>query len=371
MKISDNNDFIAEMKEIRNNLLLRLEQSSSVSAQAEFQTLLANEIVRVETRIKSVKREFVFKEHLPPLKEHLLRLRLLGDSLAWKLLHPHAIRNLAKNDSRPPTLVDRLHELDKGIQTIQWLSTKNIPAIIADLTHCLRIGDLIIVQHPEMPDIIEFKTTIRNDQYRNKGRLGRQFHRMQKTAEYLTHGTAKFHNEKFTRMAIESNIHPEYDFALVESIASTAIHDGASFQMIRPKQWIGACRIDSKPVFPAKLLELTDSRVCLGFVSDALPEFINEVTPPFNWPINFDVRRAIMEGEVSIFHLIDPSLIQDQKIRVLPDLTFEVTVDKVRFNLSDYFLRQIVYGFQTPASIAKSMIDFAEKILKIGMHPWD
>lgn len=212
MNINDDKIFIAKAKEIRSNLLLRLENASSASAMVEFQTFLADEIIQTEAKIKDFKSKLLIKEHLRPLKEHLFRLRLLGDSLAWELLHPHVIRNLAKNSGRPPTFFDRLHELDKCIKTIQWLSTKEIPAIIADLTHCLHIGDLIIAQHPETPHIVEFKTAKRKDRFQYQGRLGRQLHRMQKTVEYLNHGTAKFDNELAIRMVIESDIHPDYDF---------------------------------------------------------------------------------------------------------------------------------------------------------------
>jgi uncharacterized small protein (DUF1192 family) len=230
--VNDDEAFVIEAKEIRGGLLRRLEQASSASELAEFQALLTDEIVRTEARRKNDRRQFAFKEHI-------LRLRLLGDSLAWRLLHPHAIRNLAKNDGLPPMLYDRRRELEKCIGTVRWLSSKGIPATVSDLTHCLRIGDVIIVRHSEMPDIVESKATVRDDRYRHQGRTGRQRHRMQKTAEYLNHGSAVFRDEQVPRLAMEIRVHPEHDFAQVESVASTAIRDGASVQLIRPRQWLG------------------------------------------------------------------------------------------------------------------------------------
>src|ERR1700694_504896 len=97
--------FATEATELRGELLLKLEAASSIPEFADFQACLEDEIVSTEERQK--RRQSV------DINEHLRRLRLLGDSLAWTLLHPHAIRNLAKNDGRPPALCDRKTEVDK------------------------------------------------------------------------------------------------------------------------------------------------------------------------------------------------------------------------------------------------------------------
>jgi hypothetical protein len=81
-----------------------------------------------------------------------------------------------------------------------------------------------------------------------------------------------------------------------------------------------------------------------------------------------------MEGELVVFHMIDPRLLEDGRIRVLPDQQkrgtfFEVHADGGWFQCSDYFFRQILYGFQTPASVAQAMVAFAEKASNLGIHP--
>lgn len=354
---NDDEALAAEAKEVRSGLLLGLEEASSASELAEFQVRLKDEIVRTEERRNGGR-------HRLELKEHLFRLRLLGDSLAWRLLHPHAIRNLTKNDGRPPALCDRRPEVENCMATVRRLSTEGIPAIVADLTHCLRIGDVVIVRHPEMPDIVEFKATLRDGRYRHQGRTGRQLHRMQKTVEYLNRRSTQFRDEQAPRLSIEIDVRAEHDFLQVESIAATAIRDGASVQMLRPRQWVGACRLERNPIFPAEVHQFTDLHLCVGFLSDALPDFLHEVPPPLNWPISLDVRRALMEGELVIFHIIDPRLLEDGRIRVLLDqrgssASFEVHAGGNAFQCSDYFLRQILYGFQTPESVAEAMIALA------------
>lgn len=258
--------------------------------------------------------------------------------------------------------------------TVRWLSTEGIPAIVADLTHRLRIGDVVIVRHPEIPDIVEFKATRRDDRYRHQGRIGRQLHRMQKTVEYLSRGSAQFRDEQAPRRSIEIDVRAEHDFLQVESIAAAAIHDGASVQMLRPRQWVGACRLESNPIFPAEMHQFTDLDLRVGFLSDALPDLLHEVPPPLNWPISLHVRRALMEGELVIFHIIDPRLLEDDRIRVLLDnrgssASFEIQAGVNAFQCSDYFLRQILYGFQTPASVAEAMTALAVRASNIGVHP--
>lgn len=186
--MSRDDAFVNEAKEHRGELLFRLEKASSASELAEFQVLLRDAIVRIEETRRNANPQRRFE-----LKEPLIRLRFLGHSLAWRLLHPHAIRNLAKNDGQPPTLHDQSPEMEKCIATIHWLSSKGILAIAADLTHCLRIGDVVIVRDPETPDIVEFKATRRDERYRHQGRAGRQLHRMTKTIEYLYRGPSTGH----------------------------------------------------------------------------------------------------------------------------------------------------------------------------------
>jgi hypothetical protein len=357
--MSDDLVFATEATELRGELLLKLEAASSIPEFADFQACLKGEIVSTEERQK--RRQSV------DIKEHLRRLRLLGDSLAWTLLHPHAIRNLAKNDDRPPALCDRKAEVDKCIATVRWLATKGIPGIVADLTHCIRIGDVIVVRNPEMPDLVEFKANVPDDRYRHQGRRGRQLHRMQKTVEYLKSGSAEFRNEPGPRLSIEVGVRPEHDFVQVERVASAAIRDGASLQMLRPRQWIGACRLDCEPIFPAELHEFPDLHICVGFLSEALPNLLHEVPPPFNWPINLEVRRALMDGTVGLFHILDPQILENPQIRFAPDrqrdgVCFEVHVDGGAFSCSDYFLRPILYGFQTVESVAETMVACGEGI---------
>ena len=365
--MNDDEVFAAETKEIRRALLLGLEEASSARELADFQVRLGDEIVGAEEKRNEGR-------HRLGLKEHLFRLRLLGDSLAWRLLHPHAIRSLAKNDGRPPTLCDRRPEVENCMATVRQLSLEGIPAIVADLTHCLRIGDVLVVRHPEMPDIVEFKATVRDDRYRHQGRTGRQLHRMQKTVEYLNRGSAQFRDEEALRLSIEIDVRAEHDFTQVESIAATAIRDGSSVQMLRPRQWVGASRLGHSPIFPAEVHRFTDLQLCVGFLSDAFPDLLHEVPPPLNWPISLNVRRALMEGELVLFHIIDPRLLEDERIRVLFDqressTSFEVYVDGNAFQCSDYFLRQILYGFQTPESAAQTMIALAAKASGLGIHP--
>jgi hypothetical protein len=81
-----------------------------------------------------------------------------------------------------------------------------------------------------------------------------------------------------------------------------------------------------------------------------------------------------MEGELVIFHIIDPRLLEDGRIRVLFDqrgssASFEVHAGGKAFQCSDYFLRQILYGFQTPESAAEAMIALAVKASNLGIHP--
>jgi hypothetical protein len=110
----------------KRNVLLELLDSASLPVDfANFQTALAGEIIATE-RLRSENRQ---NRDLPvKLKKHLHLCHHLGDGLAWRLLDPHTIRQLAKNDGDPPYLSQQVAATTEGLEAINQLAKElNLP----------------------------------------------------------------------------------------------------------------------------------------------------------------------------------------------------------------------------------------------------
>src|SRR5580700_4089059 len=128
--------------EKRRNALLKLLDSATCPVDfARFQAALAAEIIESE-RLKAQERK---NKHLQlELKRHLHLCHHLGDGLAWRLLEPHTIRQLAKGEGRPPWLSHQLVATNQALETVSGVAKElNRSAIMADLTNIVRIGDVI------------------------------------------------------------------------------------------------------------------------------------------------------------------------------------------------------------------------------------
>src|ERR1700730_11948873 len=127
----------------KRNVLLELLESATLPVDfASFQTALAAEIIATE-RLKSENRQD--GDLQSELKRHLHLCHHLGDGLAWRLLDPHTIRQLAKNDGNPPYLSQQVAATTEALKAINQFATElNLPAVMADLTNVVRIGDVIV-----------------------------------------------------------------------------------------------------------------------------------------------------------------------------------------------------------------------------------
>jgi hypothetical protein len=139
------------------------------------------------------------------LSFHIQRLRLFADGLAWLVLHPHVIRQLAKNDDVPKTLVDQGAAFDQVLASAKAHYRRlRVPVLIADLTSILKIGDLIVVTNTEAPMIIEVKQRLPKPEHLMQGRVGRQISRAIGTLKYLHEGSAKVYGDEHHRHVVET-----------------------------------------------------------------------------------------------------------------------------------------------------------------------
>ena len=361
-----------ELKHIRKTLFDKLLCLDAPKSIFEFQIELAEELKRCERLQKSKKNESI--------KSHMHLLRCYGDSLAWQLLHPHAIRQLCKSQKNKSFLIDQEKGFNKTVEIAKGISEYDFPLIIADLTHCIRIGDIIICSDPEIPGIYECKSRRTNEKFELQGRRGRQLSRMKGTYKYLEKGHAKVFGEELTRVCIEIDSPTCYNWDIINDVLIKADNKGHAVWKVSDYEIIGATYNDNDNLFESlNVEEFKFKNVFFDTHYRAIREASPTVPPPINWKIEDKFKLQLMEGELFLIHIFDPNVfigLSDDNARIISfsskiptncissgiaDFAFEVDIKGHKIILSSNFAKQVLYGFETVESVAEQMLEFAAK----------
>lgn len=124
------------------SLIEEFEGLQSANSILRFQARLADAIIEAEPT--------AFADRSSPERDHLRRLRLLGDGLAWNLLHPYTIRQLAKNSAGPPSIGNQ-EGFPATMKLAQEWAARGMPVLVCDLTNCLRVADVAVCADHERP----------------------------------------------------------------------------------------------------------------------------------------------------------------------------------------------------------------------------
>lgn len=363
-------DVWGQLRTVRRSLLDRMLQVDSAGELYQFQLKLAEAIQAAE--------RVAWKTDSDEHKRHIHLLRSYGDALAWMLLHPHTIRQLANNPSAPPSLTGQAGSFEGTLQAAADYTSAGIPVLICDITNCLKIGDLVLCLHPERPGLVECKTRL-VPRFIMQGRTGRQVSRMISTLEYLYEGTAKVYGDSEPRLTVDVTAQADYSWEAVEAAVTAALGVGLGFAAAGDCDVVWACTADDDDLpIPREMKALAsdwDMR-CVGCHARALEEAKDAVPPPAAWPIDADCRFALMEVEVLLFHLVDLQHFtriatkHGQISKVLTHRTasdeydhiFVVVVGGEEYQFSSRFLWDVLYGFQTIESTANIITESAVRV---------
>jgi hypothetical protein len=304
------------------------------------------------------------------VNRHIRMCRTYGDSLAWRLLHPFSIRQLAKNPGQAPPLSNQQDAMGTVLEFVKESAAAGVAAIACDLTNILRIGDAIAIGDPERPQILEFKSRHIPERLRYQGRHGRQLSRMEGTAKYLHEGHARVHGEPWERVALETTTPKEYDWQpLAEAIeqarsAGIGTVDLSDYQTIMV---IADADFDADPIVE----KYQRRRFYFGAHTRALEECWETISPPFVWMLDPESRFQLMEGDLIALNFVDPEafvgisskhgeiIAADVDDETLESGCFRVRAGNQTIIASSNFLRLVLYGFHTISSVAHTVIEAA------------
>lgn len=368
------------LRAIRHALFDQMAMAESPEALFELQLAIATEIQESE--------KVANEDRTGEVKWHMRLLRCYGDAIAWSLLYPHTIRQLAKNPSAPLHLSGQKGHLETTLQLAREYAQDGTLVLIADITNCIKVGDIIICDNPELPVIGEVKTRFVPEQSM-QGRTGRQLSRMMSILKYLHEGKGKLFKEELTSVRIDISSEIEFSWHAVNQAVEEALHSGEGigissdsdivWAFCDPK-WTYSDR-NSYPEIPKRVRSLTSrfKTGCLGCHARLLEEPSPLIPPPLVWPIDHDSRFALTEAEVILYHFIDVNRftkIETEYGQVVQILStkgeingFTVEAKGQQCTLSNRFLTDVLYGFQTIESTARSMIELAKQISESRLKP--
>jgi len=338
----------------RRRLLRRLDRIDSAKALYAFQKRLAGEIRRIEPH--------AFADRTSPARRHLRLLRLFGDALAWKELHPYSIRQLAKNPGKPPALHDQ-----KGFPATLAIARRcakaGLPALVADLSNCLRISDVIVCADPEHPFLIESGG---HPHYALKGRKGRQLQRATAVGELLRNGYGRLPGERFTTVTQTIRAPVVRSFDHLQRAVADCLESGYGWSVAAEGDVIVVTGAGDFEIAP-ELFPLLDrmGAMGVGIHLRLLERPQARHAPPLAWPLPQAHRRALLEGDVVVVHFVDLDRLVGMtgphgaitQVRTEGDAIAGIVAegDGGELHLSPLFLNDVLYGFQTLDSLRQTI----------------
>lgn len=151
-------------------------------------------------------------------REILFVLRSVGDGIAFIYIDRWDIKALAFNGS--PGFISGKDGFENEWAFLQQVRTLGVPALLADLTHCLTYGDLYVFKEGRRPIIVEVKGDS------SGGRDRRQIRRLRRVADYLNTGRIEnYRSSGFGVVRIEphapAHFHEEgFNIALSEAMSA-------------------------------------------------------------------------------------------------------------------------------------------------------
>jgi hypothetical protein len=133
------------------------------------------------------------------------------------------------------------------LETARRVTDHGHPALIADLTHCLTIGDVIVCTVPGLPLIIECGG---NPRFSHKGRKGRQRKRAEAVSQLLLDGQATFPTHRRPTRSLEVATAGDHSWEVLERVVMAAVGQGVASEFAADGDLIFALRTDDDVQLP-------------------------------------------------------------------------------------------------------------------------
>lgn len=330
----------------------------------EFQFEVVNSIRQCERELPNTQDKNI-------LHFHISRLRLYMDGIAWRIVHPHTIRQLANNKrSTPPSIEGQGKAFDRVLEAARnYFDYYQVPVFISDITNVLKIGDLVVCVSRETPILIECKSSLPAPRHLMQGRVGRQLSRATGTLEYLRTGKTKIMGETEFKQTVESPHLAKRNWDVVSEVCQKASENGYALHNISEHEIIAAYAPGNSDTVYRELEQSKRGDVFLGTSLGLMNMDDGLFPPPSAWPILKELRHLMLEEKIILCHFIDSRAFEQQSqggdsitISLQNSSPITVRVNDTEYQLTRRFIYDVLYGFETVDSCVKGMIDFVHQI---------
>lgn len=351
-----------QLAEIRLELVKELDRISSPLGYVAFQRTLSREIMRTE------------EDKSYEAKRHRHLLRLIGDAMAWKLLDPHIIRELARGRTRPPYLGDQGESFDFVLDVAQEMAENGSLPIVADLTNLMAVGDIVCVS-AEGVHVAECKNRV-PPMRPPSGRIARQEQRGARAANYLTRGHVEA-EDGLRRVSVDV-VESEPAFTELRTCVeeATASERGSAVVEFGPRDLLFVIQPRGREpegflrggMMPSVDLQKWEIPMIDGFsqaVDDPSPFRSN----PYALPLKLEDRVAVAEGDLILVRLVDigplrlhEKELQGAAIDVIDEkneVELKIKIDGVSYDMSNRFIENILWQFKSVQGVRRTLAQAA------------
>ena len=327
----------------------------------------ANRLIEFQVRLADAIAESESAARTPGFDRHGFLLRRCQDALAFRLLVPHTIRQLLGGASaQVPNLTGQGASFRATLEVAHSYAAAGHLVLVADLSHLIRVGDLIVCDDPFMPSIIEVKSGVVLPQHVMQGRRGRQISRSLTIIDYLKNDHGQIFGQASAKIAVEPNKSMEFSWPLVEEVIGAARHHETAVIRVSDHDVLlavntsGGASVSLEPI-AADLQRFRSPLIASHAVALLNPDLL--IRPPLVWPIDDEAKLLLMEEELILVHAIDLARFMDpleDDFRIL-----EVSHDRglaterrgEQGTASARFIHDVLYGYATIESVVAATRD--------------
>lgn len=365
-----------ELQEARRALFEAFPRSPTPDDLLSFQRRLVHELLATEGERKQSGGE--------ELREHIRMVRLYGDALAFQALSVYALRQLARNSGKPPSLSGQGPGFELALECCEVVNSQGVPALLADVTNVLKNGDLVLCVDSDAPQIVECKlSAVKDIRFERQGRRGRQRARIESIQNFLLSGKGRFFGDDRDRQTVELSTTPRYNYHIVDGIIVRALNHQPSVSQTSEFELYSAAlngeQADSEPAIRAWGVTFGE-RLAIGGSSDPLRGAWPDIRPPLLWDLSDAARWALMEGDVGLVHVVRVDAFLGQRrgaVHVQRTIetsglfpwSYEVIVDGEPLVVGPNMLLEVLYAHETIETASQRLLELAQKASAILTAP--
>jgi hypothetical protein len=260
------------------------------------------------------------------------------------------------------------------LECAEAIAEQDVPVLISDITNVLKNGDLVVCIDPNAPSLLECKLSkLKDARFERQGRRGRQLSRLETIGSFLRTGRGTIFGEDKERVTVELTEKSQFDYSTIDYVVATALQHKPIVVTPSRHQLLSAAlageSVDALDAIRKWSPNTPGNPVAIGSSLALLRKNWPDVPPPILWNLSPPSRWALMEGDVSITHVVRVDAfvgIQRDRARVdevvpLSSSQFpwgyKLTIDTQSLTIGPTFLFNVVHSHETIYSAGQRLLE--------------